>query len=483
MKNYIYISFLLLFTLCLQVSAQTTNNKQVPLEIVYFSQLENEVNLTLEVDLRHLALSSNQSLQFSPVISNGEDKSTKLKSILINGTQRDKAFMREVKLKKNKYHLQEDYLAVIKLNRENRKVMRFSTTIPFESWMNDSQLTISTDVCGCGGKREPSRKDLTATLQTKPVEVIEKTMDVAYIRPEVEKVKQRNESQDVFLDFPVARTEINPSFGNNPIELPKIERFIREIHEDKNLRVSGVMITGYASPEGDENFNNQLSRGRAEALRSYLGMRTNIPHNIYRVGYGGEDWQGLAKLVEESYVEQKESVLSIINYTHNVAERKRQLKVLGGGYIYQRLLNDLYPRLRRVCATMEYTVRGFDVDEAKEIFKSHPHQLSLEEMFLVANTYQKQSPEFVDIFETAVRMFPNDPVANNNAAATALASGNLEKARKYLEKADGDTAEYLNNLGIFYWLSGDAERAEKILTEASQKGSTEATNNINKLSN
>ncbi len=58
-----------------------------------------------------------------------------------------------------------------------------------------------------------------------------------------------------------------------------------------------------------------------------------------------------------------------------------------------------------------------------------PNELSLEEFYLLAQSYPAGSKEFDEVFDIAVRMFPNDPVANLNAANAAMASGHLDSAR------------------------------------------------------
>lgn len=41
-------------------------------------------------------------------------------------------------------------------------------------------------------------------------------------------------------------------------------------------------------------------------------------------------------------------------------------------------------------------------------------------MYLVANSYPKGGDDFIKVFDIAVRMYPDDEVANLNAAAVAL---------------------------------------------------------------
>ena len=71
----------------------------------------------------------------------------------------------------------------------------------------------------------------------------------------------------------------------------------------------------------------------------------------------------------------------------------------------------------------------------KEILKTKPQQLSLQEMFLVAQTYEPGSPEFNEVFDIAVRLFPDNETANLNVACTDLQKGDLTSAEKHLAKA------------------------------------------------
>ncbi len=119
--------------------------------------------------------------------------------------------------------------------------------------------------------------------------------------------------------------------------------------------------------------------------------------------------------------------------------------------------------------TVRYVVRGFDVEEAKQIIRTRPQQLSLQEMFLVAQTYEKGSNEFNEVFDVAVRMFPDDPTANINAAAIELQRGDLQQSVRYLDKADAQASATLNNRGVLKLLQGDLDSAESYFKQAQAK--------------
>jgi outer membrane protein OmpA-like peptidoglycan-associated protein len=484
MKKIIYSVILCCLGACiLTAEAQNTVfNGQIPVKIQRLRQTGDSVEVSIDFDFAALSLGTERSLILTPVLTNDKGRELKLKDIQINGKQQHKAFLREVKLNGWERQVAAAHYAVISIGSAKRELFHYEWPVELEPWMSDARMYVISDLCACGGEAQQIATERIAERivmeDVKPYRVLP---NVAYIRPAAEEIKARSESNDVFLDFPVSRTEINPGYGNNPRELAKIESITNEIRSDANVRVTGVSIAGYASPEGEIGFNNELSRGRAEALRNYLASRSGIPPQLYRLGSGGEDWEGLSRTIQSlNNFGPKETVLSIIRY-YPPAERKDRLKALDDGRLWQWMLNEIYPRLRRVVSRIEYTVRGFDVEEAKEVIKTRPQQLSLNEMFLVANTYEEGSKEFESVFETAVRVFPNDQVANLNAAAAALLKGDLPKAENYLRKSKRNTPAYYNNLGVLNMMQNNLPRARTLFQRAAEANLDVALKNLEEL--
>lgn len=464
------------------LAAQQIFEKQIPVKIRQLRQVDDSVKVVLDFDLSDLKIGTERYLLLTPELVGPDGKKTKMEKLLINGTRRQKAFLRNLELDPRHNKMKNAYYDVIELNAANRKVYSYRQTIEFENWMRGAHMTIASDLCGCSGfKPQVASEKVADRIILQGTRVYQALPNVAYLRPEVEEVKSRSESNEVFLDFPVAQAEINPAYGNNPRELAKIESLMKELNNDANLRVTQVTIAGYASPEGNVQTNNRLSRSRAEALRNYLVMRSGVSPQLCRIGSGGEDWERLARMVQDAYIEPKGAVLSILR-TYFGEERKERLKALAGGAVYQRLLHEYYPRLRRVASRIEYTVRGFNVEEAKQIIKAHPQQLSLNEMFLVANTYPEGSKEFMSVFETAVRIFPDNPVANLNAAASALLVKDLAKAERYLQKSGKNTPAYYNNLGVLSMMQNNHARAKKLFKRAADENLNVARKNLEELS-
>lgn len=156
------------------------------------------------------------------------------------------------------------------------------------------------------------------------------------------------EGRGVSVRFPVAKTELDPDFLSNAKALKDIEDAIRLVMGDDWAELHTIDIAGYASPEGNTKQNQQLSVGRAEALKGYIADKFGFSDDRFNVTAGGEDWSGLRALVEDSDMPYRDEVLDIID---NVPQEKRQakLKALAGGRPYRSMLDVMYPQLRDAC--------------------------------------------------------------------------------------------------------------------------------------
>ena len=262
---------------------------------------------------------------------------------------------------------------------------------------------------------------------------------------------------------------------------------LAELRNDTSITIRGISVIGYASPEGSVLFNKQLSEGRAKALVNYLLPRFPFSKELYKVEYGGENWEGLRKMVAESDMAEKDRILHIIdhipveiNYRTNTS-RKKSLMLYKQGNPYRFMLREYYPHLRKAICKIEYDVQNFNIEQAKVLIHSRPQNLSLNEIYLVALTYKNGSPEFIELFEKAVSLFPDDKIANLNAASAALSREDIALAEKYLKKAEISAPEYENAVGVLYLLKSDYKQAKLHLINAAESGLEQAYFNLEEL--
>ena len=350
--------------------------------------------------------------------------------------------------------------------------------------MADARLNIQRDECGCGESAlmnvEYAFDKVTLERMLVPYIV---TPSLTYVEPMVEEIKSREIQAECFLDFVVNRVDIRPDYMNNPQELAKIRAMIDELKSDGDVRVKRLDIIGYASPEGTLDANKRLSEGRAMALRNYLAARYDFPRDQYYIIFGGENWDGLVKALDTFEMDYKEEVLDIINTIPIEQGRETKLMQLRGGVPYRFMLKHIFPSLRVAICKVSYDIKNFNLDEAKEVIKRRPQNLSLNEMFMVANTYPNGSQEFIDIFETAVRIYPESEIANMNAATAALSRNDLINAERYLAKVRSEKypAEYNNAMGVLTLMEGEYEASEEYLKTAVGLGLKAAGDNLEEL--
>lgn len=473
MKQIAYIIAISLLPLA--ASAQTLGGSRVRVEaqsltLATDGQLMVGMNIVLPADVK---ITSNRMATFTPILQAKDKEQNKvLPAIYAYGRRRQIVNSRSNNLPTDAYK-------IFRRKNGTEQVVNYVTRIPFQPWMKTSELELLIDLCGCGNNAEEHEQITVAQMPTERYIV---KPAIAFVTPQVEAVKARKEEGHAFLDFPVNQTKINIDYRRNPEELEKIRQTIELVKNDANTTITGLSIVGFASPEGKYESNARLAQGRSEALKRYVLERYNMDNNLIRVSSIPEDWAGLRTYVANSNLSQKDQILTIIDKDGTDYDTKElKIKAIDGRKSYDILLQDCYPALRHSDYSVQYVVRGFSVEESKKIIRTRPQQLSLDEMFRLAQSFGKGSDEFKEVFDVAVRMFPNDPIANVNAAAIELQRGNLQQAAIYLERADAQASATLVNKGVLALLQGDLDHAETYFKEAQTLGAPEAAANLEQV--
>ena len=436
--------------------------------------------MEFDVPVKDLKISSRRSLTLIPVLEGANGRMT-LPAVQVNGKNRHKAYLRNRALEKNN-EADEELYAVVR--SDNRSVVRYNYEVPYQEWMKDARLDIVEDLCGCAGTNKSSmRNRVFDNVTLENIDIYIPQPQLSYIRPKAEAVKKRNEIKDVYLDFQIGSAVIFKTLNNNAAELESIETMLREIRADKNIQVQGIRFKGFASPDGSVASNLRLSDLRARSMMNYLLPRLALKDTSVKAEGGGEDWESLKQLLEASDIKGKDQLLDIIHECGTTDACEQKMKTVAGGAPYRQMATEIYPRLRRTICSVDYTVRGFTAEEACEIIKTRPQQLDLNEMYMVASQYEQGSPEFNEVFEIAVRMFPEDVNANLNAAASALARRDVVSAEKYLSnvRVRSRIPEYDNSMGVLSLLKGEYDKAEQYFEAARQAGIEVATTNLEEL--
>lgn len=473
MKKILCILFCLLPVL--GGKAQTLYKNQVRIEKESITRSDDN-RLTINMDIvlqENLKLTSNHVATLTPFLEeNGKKKI--LPSIVVYGRKRDIVNQRNNVKPENTY-------TVIRRERNEEQKVNYLVQMPFEAWMRTADMKLNVDVCGCCDLLEETSGELITQLNISPLKILP---TIAYITPQAEGVKHRAVEGSAYLDFPVNKYIIYPEYRRNTVELAKIRATIDTVRNDNTTTLTGIKIHGYASPEGSFANNTRLAKNRTQALVDYVTSYYNFDKNLITSESTPEDWEGFRKFVAASSMDKKDEILRLMDdESINIDKKERDIAKLVGPQGYQFILNECYPALRHSDYIVNYTVRGFNLEESKEIINRRPQLLSLQEIYLVAQSYEPGSEEFNHSFRVAATMFPDDPIANLNAGAMEIQKGgDMTTAKKHLAKADQKAPETLNNLGVIAMLEGDLDVAEKYFNAAKAVGlSAQADANLKEL--
>ena len=460
MKKVIY-TLLILVASMQYVGGQTLAGGKVKVGDVVLDKDGSHVNVGFSLDMSDLDLSANRGLAFTPMLVNAGD-TLKLPAVEILGRLRYIYYMREHAT------ATENPKVVVRIHNGVSQDTKYEHITEYADWMDGAQLIISQESCGCG--QVVLGNVLTTSTESKLVNP-DRPWDFryAFIQPNVEAIKEREVLGSARLNFVVDKYDIRPDFGNNAFELRKIRQTIDLVKNDKDVTLTGIELHGYASPDGSFSHNGELAEHRTEALVAYL--ENNYPEldkKIFTMSSTAEDWKGVREYVDSSALNMKEALLEIIDSDIDPDLKDRTIAQKWPAFYRNTLLSEVYPFLRRTDYKVSYTVKSFSLEEAQRVIRERPQNLSLNEMYLVANSYEVGSEEFCHVFDVAVRMFPESAPANLNAACVSLSRGDKESAAAFLANA-GDSPEADNARGILACMNGDLEAAEALFKSIANK--------------
>lgn len=461
------------------ISFPAAGQNRVSVSQTTYAHKGDSVYVELMIRLNNAEVPAHSFVLLTPAIKDDE-QSMELPAVMINGKKRHQAYRRLVALNREPVGVGQ----VINSEDGDASYL-YTSTVAYEPWMKNADFAIREDQCDCGGPMIKMNFDLLIgrlqELNPPPPWIIPSDLSTSFRIPNPETVKTRSETGKAYLDFDAGQHNLNVQLNNNAAELKKIGDMIRKAKDDSSVTFTGVVINGYASPEGSYTENLTLSENRVASFKKELLKTSGIDESLLHVKGHGEDWNTLAKLIAESDVAYKKEALEIIRNTEDPDMREKRLKELQHGVPYKDMFANFYPKLRRVDYELQYTVTPFTVEEGKQKLGTNPKLLSLNEMFLIAETYPTDSPEFHRVFEIAATTYPDSDIANFNAGANALSSDDTNAAVRFLDMVVMRDAAYENNLGVLAARQGMNEEAVEHFRKAGREGNQEAAVNLAKI--
>ena len=425
------------------------------------------LNVRMDVDMSGMDVESNRAVLLTPRLVNGGD-SLDLPSMGIYGRKRYYYYIRN---------------GMGSISGEDEKVYRaakkpgsvaYAYLAEYEDWMDGATLKLHRSDWGCCHEiLAEYDRELGYHSEAFFPELI-------FVQPKAEAAKARSLSGSAYIDFPVNQTVIYPDYRRNTAELGKIQATIDSVRNDKDITITSVWLKGFASPESPYKHNTELAIGRTAALKRHIGQLYHFGNDIIQTDYEPEDWAGLRSHVEQSNISHRAEILALIDSDLEPDAKEAKIKRTYPEE-YRFMLQHFYPALRHTDYRIDYTIRTFsNVEEIKRIMAEQPGKLSQNEFYLVAGSHEPGTDGFTAVFETAVRMFPNDEVANLNAANAAIRRDDFQAAHRYLDKA-GDSAEAAYARGALAIRQKDYVAAAQHLGRAKAMGLEKAASTLKEL--
>lgn len=468
-KTHYMIIALLSLMVCSTARAQETAVPGVSVSGLKMERNGAYMSVEMDIDLSGLDVDGNRAVLLTPRFARGAD-SLDLPSIGIYGRKRYYFYIRNGESMLSGSD-EASYRAAKKPNH-----IAYSKIIPYEEWMDGATLSLHRSDWGCCNTM---LAELVSPLG-RHTDMVAFFPELVYVRPQAISVKSDSIEGSAFIDFPVDKTAIYPNYRRNAAELGKIQASIDSVRNDNDVTITSVWLKGYASPESPYAHNRDLAIGRTAALKRHIQQLYRFADSVIRTEYEPEDWAGLRRYVENSNLAHRREILAMIDSDMNPDAKEAKIK-RAYPEEYRFLLQNCYPALRHTDYRIAYIIRSYsDVEEIKRLIHTHPQKLSQNEFYLAAQEYEPGTEEFTEVFETAVRMFPNDKTANLNAANAAMRRGDNAAAARYLEKA-GNTVEAVYAKGALAIRNKDYAAARTYLEQAKARGLEQAGATLEQL--
>lgn len=289
--------------------------------------------------------------------------------------------------------------------------------------------------------------------------------DAATVSPAIAPDKfQRiiNEKFDADIKFLINQANIRDG-QLRTAEMNNLHQEIAEANEDNRREIKEINITSYASPDGGVELNTRLAENREKNTKSYVQNKLK-KDNISEFGeltanFTPQDWEGFQRLVAASNIQDKELILSVLSMYKDPEQREREIRNLSS--VFDQLAEEILPQLRYSRITASIDVIGKSDEEIMNIYSLNPKALSVDEI-LYAATLTDNNDKRLQIYDTAIELYPKDYRAYNNLGMCQYIDQDYEAAEANFAQAARlapESGEAQMNLGLVSLLNKNYKEA------------------------
>ncbi len=364
----IYLFLLLTPSLCL-AQRQGDNRSKVSVHDFKLLQERSVVTIDFVLEIGSKASVKNNTLTIIPVLTNGPT-SMELQPVVVRGKRAQTLYERRfIASPRTAERLEEPQV----ITAHNGQKVRYHAVIPFAEWMPGSVLMLEGVDEGCC-EAVRTNLGLVADRLIVPEADFIGTEEVVIPGPVLttaEKLAKRfpfvkpagsgeNFSRaGLTVHFHLGKHVVDRNYRSNSQSLVDLLSVVAEIQRSDDSQIDRIVIAGFASPEGAYVHNMKLSERRAEAVREIIVRNTSLRPEVIEAYGGGEDWEGLRRLVEASHMPDKQEVLYIIDNvpiwdSYRMRGRESELMRLDSGVTYRYMARNFFPELREAAFITVY---------------------------------------------------------------------------------------------------------------------------------
>jgi outer membrane protein OmpA-like peptidoglycan-associated protein len=314
------------------------------------------------------------------------------------------------------------------------------------------------------------------------------------------KAEYETETADIYFEVNSSSMNWNLPLNKRAEAKQGIKDLVDFLYKGGNIEK--VVISGWASPEGEESHNQGLSERRFEQGKKWFNEQydkyvkqyckdNNIklkdfqkPELKFENNAKGEDWDGFEAAVEQSSIPERNKILNVVRSQPNNDLREQRIREMTD--IYNEIADQILPPLRRAEISLVYNKNQYNDQEIAKLASSDPSKLNLNERLYAAAMAQSNATK-ADIYTGIINdsQYENDWRAYNNLATLKLndfyTTGNpsyLDEANNLLNKAAAispDNGIILNNKAIAAFFAGNLNEAKQLFKD-SQNASVNPVN-------
>ena len=356
---------------------------------------------------------------------------------------------------------------------ETGKSFSYSDQVPYQPAMEQSQLMLK--ILGKQGKKEKPFD---------PIKLADGVITTPYLMMNDDKVimakdnfvRVTNHSMSATINYLVASDVVRPTELKDA-DAKAMADFLKANAKNERIVLTGAVIDGFASPEGEIKMNDGLADKRdvsgkrwlqGEMARNKYAKAKN--DSMYTLNPRGEDWEGFRSAMQASSFKDKDLVLRVLEMYPDVDKRESEIKNMAA--TYTEIAEDILPKLRRSEVVLNYDKVGYSDEELAQLSKTSPDSLNVEELLKAAANAANDVNEQLRIYKECERVHPTDYRASNNIGCIYYAQNKMAEAEAQFQKANSiqDNPISTNNLAAIVRQKGDRKKAMEMLKKSTSAG-------------